>query len=93
MSSPLENNLWQASSNHSLLEQAEGYVKVLKKSTSLVSAMREVFECCTYRRDGQINEAHVARHPSPLRLLAEPTYWQGIGQECNRIGQNSRDGL
>ena len=55
--------------------------------------MGEVFECCTYGRDGQFNGAHVAGNPSPLCLVAEPTYWQGIGQECGRIGQNSRDGL
>ena len=43
MSSPLlENNPWQPSSNHLFLEQAEGYVKVFKKSTSLFST-RERF--------------------------------------------------
>jgi hypothetical protein len=51
------------------------------------------FECCTYGRDGQFNGAHVAGHPGPLRLVAEPIYWPGVGQECGRIGQNSRDGL
>jgi hypothetical protein len=74
-------------------QEAKGYVKVLKKSTSQVSTMRKVVECSTYRRDGQFNGAHVAGNPSPLRLVAEPTYWQGIGQECGRIGGNARDGL
>ena len=75
-----------------VFEPAKGYVKALKKSTSLVSTMREVFECCTYRRNGQFDDAHVAGHPGPLCLVAEPAYWQGVGQECGRIGQISHDG-
>ena len=55
--------------------------------------MRKVVEWSTYRRDGQFNGAHVSGNPSSLCLVAEPTYWQEIGQECGRIGGNSRDGL
>jgi hypothetical protein len=62
-------------------------------TTSLLSTMKEVLECCTYGREGHFNGAHVASNPSPLRLVAEQAYWQGVGQECDRIGQNSRDGL
>jgi hypothetical protein len=32
---------------HLFLEQAEGYVNALEKSTSLVFSLREVFEHCT----------------------------------------------
>jgi hypothetical protein len=42
MSSPLESNAWQPLSNHLFLEHAEGYVKVLEKSTFPSSTVRGV---------------------------------------------------
>ena len=44
MRSPLERNAWQLSLKHFFLEQAEGYVKALEKSTFRFSTTRGVFE-------------------------------------------------
>ena len=71
----------EARQNYLFVEQEEGYVKAMEKSTSRVLSWREVFELCSQNDYAGRKRLNVVLKVLSFVCTAPPTVWT-VGEHC-----------